>query len=400
MTSPLHQIPLIVALSILVPSLPAQKQAEENNDGDWAAILEEAEATADWASDPLADLGLLDEPSSILLIASVKAGAGYSSNFLKRPEAVSSRFYHFEADAWLNWFLEKSTVSILFFGESNIYQNKVEVDDEYLTFLQAGWTMPMESFELGVEGIALFADQIYDASLSPGSSPSGTRIRQARPEASVHLDWFPGKQDRLRISGSARRTRYNIENQDYWEPVLGFEWERLWRRSLTTQLRAEGSRQYFDDEVGRDANGITLPEGDPLLVDRLLLEQRLTWKPQEWEWLELSASAGISWDEDQSGVYETMRQTWASIRTKLSGGWGELRLTGRWMELSYADRQVGFFDPTPVRYTRPSLRAEYKLPLPGSIDIYLRGEWTDLDSRIDEDSYSEQRGEILFQWSY
>ena len=396
MSSNLHTYILLLSFSVFAFPLFAESDNSEAQDTvDWAAILEEAESSADWAADPLADLGLFGESASIFLTASAKAGAGYSSNFLKRPEAVSSRYYNLEADAWLNWFLDDSTVTALFFIESNIYENKVDVDDELLTFGQIGWSIPKGSTELGVEVLSFYADQIYDASLLiSGSEPEGTRIKQFRPEASVYIDWYPGKRDRLRMEISALRAEFNIENQDYWEPVLRGEWEHLWSKPLVTLSKVEISRQFYDDEVGRMASGITFPEEERLLVDRLFLEQRLTWKPTRWDWFEASASLGISWDSDQTGDYESMQRSWASARTKFSGKWGQVRLTGRWMEIRYEER-LPF-----TLHTQRSFNAEYKLPLPWDFAVYLRGEWTDLNSSIESNRYTEQRGEFLFEWSY
>lgn len=80
MTSHLHQICPALVLLLAVPLLPA---ADDNGpteaNEDWSALLEEAETTADWAADPLADLNLFgDTASSLLLTASIRAGAGYS----------------------------------------------------------------------------------------------------------------------------------------------------------------------------------------------------------------------------------------------------------------------------------------------------------------------------------
>ena len=402
MTSNLHHFCLALALLAAGPALTgAPDNSQDTADSDWTALLEEAESSADWAADPLADLNLYgDAASTLLLTASLRAGAGYSDNFLKRPVAVDSSFYHFEADFWLSWFLEKSTLSALVYGETNIYENKVDADDEFLTFAQLAWSRPGDRSELGAEVVTLFADQIYDASLSPNGAPTGTRIRQLRSEAMTYLDWFPGRRDRLRASVAAVRAEYNLDNEDYWEPVLGFEWERIWRKGLQTTSVATLSREFFDDAVGRNAAGTILPEAEDLLVDRLLLEQRLKWNPPDWEWLEVAASAGIAWEEDQAGSYESLRQSWVSGKAKVSGKWGQLKLTARWREIRYDERQVDFFDPTPILHTQRSLQTEYKLPLPWSLAVYLRGEWTRLDSRVEDSRYTEQRGEILFQWSY
>ncbi|MEX0331980.1 MAG: hypothetical protein AB3N64_11205 [Puniceicoccaceae bacterium] len=402
MTSNLHHYCLALCLLATCPMLrAAQEGGSGDADEDWAALLEEAESSADWAADPLADLNLFgDSVSSLLLTTSLRAGLGYSDNFLKRPQEVDSGFYKVEADLWMSWFMEKSTLSALFYGEANIYENKVDSDDEFLTFAQLAWSRPGNRTELGWETVVLFADQIYDASLSPTGEPSGTRIRQLRPETMLYLDWFAGRLDRLRADISIVRTEYNLEEEDYWEPVLGLEWERVWKKGFHTITRIALSRQYFDDALGRDANGIQLPEAEQLLVDRLLLEERLKWKPADWKWLELTATAGVAWDKDQVGVYESLRQAWISGRAKVSGKWGQVKLTARWREIRYDERQVDFFDSTPVLHTQRSLQSEYKLPLPWSFAVYLRGEWTRLDSRVEDSRYTEQRGEILFQWSY
>jgi hypothetical protein len=394
----LHQCILLFTLALIaVPSLADSEKPGDKEAADLAAILEEAEATADWAADPLADLGFYGEDLSVLIITSARAGIGHSNNFLKGKTAVSSGYYQVEADAWLSWFFERSTLTAMFFGEASIYENieGLDVDDEFLTFGQVSWSLQGDSTEFGIEALTFYADQVYDATLTiNGGAASGTRIQQFRPQGSVYLDWFPGRLDRLRLEVSTLRAKFDIEDQDYWEPILTAEWERLWKKSITTRFKAEASRQYYDDEIGRKADGTDQEDERPLLVNRLFLEERLTWKPQRWKWMEWTATVGVSWDDDQTGVYEDMRRSTASARARISGDWGQLRLTGRWMEIRYRNRE-----PL-TRHTQKSLDAEYKLPLPGSFAAYLRGQWTSLNSTIDSEEFSEQRGELLFEWSY
>jgi hypothetical protein len=398
MASHLHQISRFIILSLVVVSLAAETEKSTGEQiTDWAAILEEAETSAEWAADPLADLGFHGDDLSIFITASARAGAGHSSNFLKGTNPVSSGYYRVEADVWANWFFRRSTLSVLFFGEANIYENigDLDVDDEFLSFGKVSWSVPGDSNEIGIEALSFFADQIYDATLDiSNGNAAGTRIRQFLPQASMYIDWFPGKVDRLRLEPSISRAEFDIEDQDYWEPALAGEWERLWKKSFSTLSKVGISRQYYDDEIGRDAGGNDLETEERLLVDRIKVEQRLTWKPPQWKWMEWTGSFGISWDKDQAGEYENMHRTWASARARLSGDWGQLRLTGRWMEIRYEDR-----DPL-TRHTQESLETEYKLPLGKSFSAYVRGEWTSLNSTIESESYSEQRGELLLEWSY
>ena len=399
MTSNLHQVCLSIALLVSLPLL-ASETADQTAE-DWAALLEDAESSADWAADPLADLNLFGEASStFLLTAALRAGAGYSDNFLKRPGAVDSPFYRVEADVYLSWFLEKSTLSALLYAESNFYTYDVEADNEFLTFTQFTWSRSGPDSETGLEVVNLFADQIYDASLSPTGEASGTRIRLLRPEAMIYRDWFPARRTRLRLDLAGGRAEYNIENEDYWEPILGLEWEQLWRKGLRIVSRIEVSRQFYDDATGREANGLDSPNAKDLRVDRLMLEESLKWQPSSLDWLELAGTAGLAWENDLAGSYESLRQGWVSGRITFKGKWGQLKLNGRWREIRYDERQVDFLDPTPVLHTQRSISSEYKVPLPWALAVYLRYEWTRLDSRVAESRYKEQRGEFLFQWSY
>jgi hypothetical protein len=332
--------------------------------------------------------------------ASLAAGPGNSSNYLKRPIALSSDYLRAEGSAFLDWSGKRVKLTAMLFGEASLYGTDETVSDEYLVFAQVDASVPLQSVTWGLLAEGFYADQIYDASLDPTSVPVGTRLRQVRPRAAAYLDWYPGKRDRLRLEPSLLRADYDVDSEDHWEPAAAVEWERLWRKGLISEARIEVARQDYDGQVARDSRGIALPGAIPLEVDRLSLEQRINWSPPDWKWLQAQLGGGMAWDDDRDGEYESLRQAWASASVRTAFKWGHLRLVGRWSEFRYDDRQVSFTDPTPQLQIQRALRVELKKRLPWDLALYLRAGWTEFTSRDADESYSERRTEGLLEWSY
>ncbi|MGC9452623.1 MAG: hypothetical protein ACP5I4_14385, partial [Oceanipulchritudo sp.] len=386
----------------------AVKSAETGPSGsldDWETILEEAESGAEFAADPLADLEeeldfLATEPSDFLFSASIAVGPGYSSNYLKRPEPVGSRFLQVEADVWLNWLGEASSITALAFFEGQAYGEKNGVSNEYLAFAQANWTFSRENHDFGLEAELFQGDQVYDASLITAGAPVGERLRQFRPETGLFVDWYFSRRDRLRGAVSVLRVEYDLEAEDYWEPMLTSEWERRWTASIKTASRMELSRQLYDDKPGRTAWGGDQQTEENLRVNRLGLEEQFRYEPGQWKWLRLHLNLGLAWEEDRTGEYESLRQSWASLGLRFVWDRTQFRASGRWMEIRYRDRQLGLTDPTLQLQTQRNLKIELKKKLPWNLALSLRGEWTRFDSRLGTEAYSERRSEALLGWSY
>lgn len=393
---------LFVALTTTTSFSPAETGESRP---DWESILEEADAISEWAADPLADLdqelGLLPlQQEDLFYSASIATGAGYSSNFLKRKIPFSSPYLSVEADASISWLGDHSTATGMLFVEGTFYQEGTNTSDEYLLFARGNWTASGNRFEYGIEGEVFYGDQIYDASLVSSPTPVGEPLRQWRPQAGVFADWYVTAQDRLRLGLSTLRVEFDVPEEDYWEPIVLSEWEHLWSKTILSQTRLEFSRQLFDDKQGRNADASDLQPGQTLRVNRLSLEQEVSYKPTQWNWLDLRLNLGLTWEHDRVGDYDSLRQSWASFNTRMAWKWGQVRLNARWMEIRYDDRQSGYFEQTPLLQTHRALKVELRKPLPWDLTLTLRGEWIHFDSRSSDESYHERRAEALLSWSY
>ncbi|HSH09968.1 MAG TPA: hypothetical protein VK995_06240 [Oceanipulchritudo sp.] len=395
-----------ILLTCLIPclamtSLTASADQDGSDDKTWQAILEEADTASEWADDPIADLELFSlKPDPLFLTTSLAAGAGHSSNFLKRPVAVGSPYLRAEGSLFLDWTLKNSSLSAMAFVEATFYEEDTTASDEYLAYAQLDWSRPVKDLEPGIMLETYYADQIYDASLVSSNVPVGTHVRQFRPQAAAYLDWFVGQQDRLRLETAALRADYDVDQEDYWEPILALEWERLWKKSLTSESRIEFSRQFYDEEVARNAQGTPLPGLIPLEVDRIAFDERIIWNPKGRKWLQAQLTGGVAWEIDRVGQFESMRQTWISASLKTSFKWGHLRVIGRWSEFNYDERQVSYFDPTTQLLNQRGIRLEVKKKLPWNLALYLRANWSRLDSREEDEAYTDRRLEGLLEWSY
>lgn len=372
----------------------------------WEALLESVEETADWAADPLADLEMdlgLDEPASLIFAASISAGTGISDNYLKRVEKTSSAYSRAEADAWINWFLgEHHTLTGLLFAEGVFYDADNGVSSEYLALLQGKWTASGASVDYGATLQLYLSDQIYDASLTTTSAPLGESVAQNRTSATLFLDLFPSRRDRLQPFVSFERVDYEIDGEDYHEAGVGLEWERQWNQSLRMLSEANILRADYRSGLARLANGWDVPGELLMAINRFKIESRLYWQPVRWRGFSVNAGGGAQWDDDQTGDYESRQRIWASLGLRAEyKGW-DFRLNSRWQETDYAYRQALTFttDPTPARQTEHSLRAELSRDLPWQLKITLRGETATLDSRDPDQAYTERRVEALLEWSY
>ena len=110
--------------------------------------------------------------------------------------------------------------------------------------------------EFGPELEVFYGDQIYDASLLSNGGPKGENLRQFRPRAGLFADWYLSGRDRWQAGFSIERVDYSFPQEDFWEPAVTTEWERLWTKSLTGTTRLGISRQIHDDKTARNRRGV------------------------------------------------------------------------------------------------------------------------------------------------
>ncbi len=389
---------LLAAVLVLSGSLLQAAGEDTGTEPDsLEALLAETEAMVEGPL-PFEDGMIEEEPAEtvFLAIGSVQSGPGYSGNYLKSTEAVESAYLHLEADAWLGWMAETWSASGFIFAESNIY----EEETEYLTLAQFTGRISRGPFDLGSEALVIYGEQVFDSSLYDiNSIPTGTLIEEFLPELSLFVDWFASDRNRIRLQPAIRRLEFDIEKQDYWEPAVKLEWEHLWHPTLRTETRLELAREIYDDQ--ESLLGTWYPVGDSSLleVDKLELEQEFKWEPGKW--VELKVLAGLSRDWDRYGDFKDLRRYWGGAEVRLRSAWGDLTLTGRFLEMDYLYRQAEPGAATPLaRQSQWFTRLEYEKSLPWDLILHLKLSRIEVDSRTRFESYLEERGEIVLEWHY
>lgn len=387
------------AISIPAAIIPAGLLEAESTDAEWDELYAETEAILDFSEDPLADLDL--EPGVLTIWSvSLKAGAGTSDNFLKRPLAADSNYLRTEGDLYLNTLFEHASLTALLFGEYTFYEENTAANSETNAFFHANGSRFSPDWTWGAEVDVFYGDQIYDASLSINGTPVGASLRQFRPELTFFAEWILGRRDALRLEGAVRRATFGDPDDDYWRPSIRAEWRRLWAASLetTTEIRLYG--ESHDADVARSPTGIALSPGQKLELGGLRVEQALDWNPAQWEAFSADARLGAAFEEERNGFYESNAHYWAGLAARLDLEILKFRLTGRLQHTRYRDRQVAFLDDRPLHQTYKILKLEVKKPLPWNLDLMMRVEWTDFDSRRTNEVFSEKRAEVLLGWTY
>ena len=402
MPSYLHHTGWALALLAMAAqnTLPANSVPAEASDPA-SDEIELLMAEADALIQSLEALSLPQQDWDFLQSLSIRAGIGGSSNFLNSRTPVDSYYLQAEVDAYLGWARENTNISLLFFAEASVYDYDLDPAEEALAMLQLSGVHNRGVFDFGVQFSASISSLIADPSLDIAST--GTGFEQWIPSLMVHADWYQSERNRLRLGLSMERTEFNIEGQDYWSPMATLEWERVWHSALRGTTTLEWERQVYDDDVAKLADGTFLP--DPLRIERISVYEKLTWDPATWEWLTADLHVGMSWENEDVGRYETLRQSWIGTNLTIRNFWGQFRIRGRWTEYRYAHRYV---DPDPWRPdTRPSLLTlrtlsfEYQRPLPWwNLTVLGRLKWKSMSSRITDDAYSDRRAELLLQWGY
>ncbi len=403
-----HLVKLLASSIALLPGL-AFSQTDDASD----TAMTDAELEA-FLNDPTVLLDILEGdtieeapvpeleiPSGFLFTSTLRAGAGYSDNFLKKyAELQKSDYLQIEFDAFASWMLAKMEMTSMAFVEATLYDFDLEPSEEVMGYIMLEGILNKGRLDYGFNSSYLYGSFIYDSSLTAVSVPSGTEIRQNMPQLKVFADWYAWESNRFRLALSVSRPEFNLENLDYWEPGVTLEWEHYWSPTFQTTSSLDVSRQLYDDDLPRDAGGIPLEDASTLEVSRVAFNQKLTWKPRQWSWLQTDLNLGIAWEDENEGSYEAMRQSWIQGRMTITNSWGRFQFTGRWGEYRYDERQVSFFDPRLHLQTNQTLTIEYSRPLPWSFRFVARQQWSALKSRIYEDTYSERRSEVLLQWTY
>jgi len=372
---------------------------ETGNTSSLESLEAQNEDILNWADDPLEGLGL-EDLSSFYWSASVAAGIGHSDNFLKREAPTSSSFYKLEGDIFLNLLLEKSSLMVLAYFEGLKYDFDTDIDSETLAFLHASWSKFGTTWLYGVELDAFYGDQIYDASLSSNAQPEGARLLQFRPALSVFLERDIGKKDSLRLVTDLERTLYERSEDDYWRPRLRAEWSRAWHPSVKMVTTVGYFQEHYDEEISQDRRGLDMPSDELLLLRGPYFEEELSWSPPKLKKVRIIGRMGATFEMDAYGEYDDAVRLWGSLGTRFNLFQVDMNITGRWQTTRYSYRQVDFFDTRPQEQIYSSLKIEAQRSLPMGLSLRLGVEWSDFNSRISSEQFSERRVEALINWSY
>lgn len=365
----------------------------------WAALAAETDEFIEWSEDPLQDLDLAPQSMTVWSV-SARAGAGHSSNFLKREFAQSSRYLQIEGDIFINTLFENASLTSLLFFEHTEYDQNGQADSESIVFLHANWSVFRDLWTWGIDLDAFYGDQIYDASLTNVSAPIGANLRQVRPELTVFVERMLGSRDMLRSELSLLRAAYEEAEEDYWRPAFSVEWVRNWNSALETSTEASLYMEIYDEDIARQAGGLPLDPETELEIYGLRLQEVLTWKPVKWPSFKSTLRAGALLESEREGRYESALRLFSSLSLSWKSDWIDLRMDGRWQNVRYADRHSDFADTRPLHQTYRSLRIEAKRDLVWNTSLEIGVEWSDFGSRSSSEVFSERRAEVLIEWSY
>ena len=392
----------LVIFSILPVIMPFTVDGQEPSDADaeiWQQLLLEAEENLEWSEDPLGDL-VLDSPVSLFWTTSARVGGGYSSNFLKRVNPVSSRFIKLEGDFYLSKDFDQSSLRGLVFFELTGYDREAEADHEAVVFMRAEWARDTLALSYGLAVDAFYGDQIYDAGLNPENAPTGARLRQFRPKATAFTEWILSGKDLLRWDLSVLRADFKEDRYTYWQPGSGMAWTRLWSREWKTVTTLSLYGQFYDEDVARRGNAVPLVPEERLTIMGVQIEEELAWTPRRWSYFRASSRFGLTSEDDREGDYHDSIRWWATLQLRWDLAFIRLQIQGSRQNTRYQERQVAFLDQRPNHQTYTSFKIEAKKPLPWNTALRIRAEWNDFDSRKPEDEFSERRFEALLEWSY
>lgn len=394
---------LILSLLLSLPILRAEEPIPADASGDfaeWDAFLDDTDSFLDAAADPLGDFDFAAQDTLIFWSASLRAGVGHSSNFLKRSNPVSSAFLKLEGDLLVNALFRSSSFTSLFFFEAAKYDREAEVDHEAIVFLHNNWTQFRGAHTRGIEVTAFYGDQIYDASLQENGEPTGASLRQFRPEIAVFTEFALGARDSIKATLSVRRDLFEDEEFDYWRPQVALEWSRAWTGSFAASTELSVYREFYDEKLARSANGINRIPASELEITGLQIEEVLTWKPARWEAFRATARLAAASERDPDDAYDRLTRYSASVSANLDLDSVKLRASGSWLNTRYRERQVDFLDSRPVRQIYRTLELEAEKPLPWNLSLKAGVQWSEFRSRISADAFSERRVQALLDWTF
>ncbi|HKJ91434.1 MAG TPA: hypothetical protein VJ960_09905 [Oceanipulchritudo sp.] len=388
----------LLALSLQGAEAPEAGAPADDRD-EWDELLLESEDLLDWSADPLDDL-LLEPESMILWSVTLKAGTGSSNNYLKRRNPVSSTYATFEGDLFFNALLENSSITFLLFAEATAYERGTQTNNESIGFLNANWTRFAVTWAYGIETDLFYGDQIFDASLALTAPPEGESFRQFRPELSLFTEWQPGRRDLLRLEAGLRRATFEEAAEDYWRPQLKFIWDRKVSSWLALSSELSTYREFYDEELSRQPNGLLLNPARKLEIHGARFLQELTLEPAFIPGFKIVARIGYRWEDSLEGSHEDVTRLDASLRSSLKTAFADFRATGRWQGTRYDERQVDFIDKRTLRRTYRALDLEVERDLPLGFSLTARAEWSEFQSRSETETFSEERLEVLLGWAY
>jgi hypothetical protein len=401
----------VCLLSCLLPALASGQVADLSDTAanapqpstplSWETLAEDLDDFLEWSEDPLADLGWEPPaPSAISHGGSLRIGPGHSDNYLKRFHPTAQDFTFIEGDLFLNALLPASSLTLLLFGEWTGYRTNGPADAESLAFALLEWSLPTLSGSRGLRLSSFYGDQIYDASLSIQAPPLGTTFRQVRPEIALFLKHEFSDRDAMEVALAVRGARFDDPQNDHQRLLLEVDWTHTFSVRWRTSTRFTAYREEHRLATSRQRNSLPSDPASSLRINGAEWAQQLTAQLPWGKSLLATLEAGANLELDPVGEYDDLYRVWTGLQVQWK--WKKLSFEAatRWQETRYDKRQIAFLDPRALllQYRSAECRATYALSQ--HLALIGRWEWLDSYSRIDTDRYSEQRGQLLLEWSY
>jgi len=390
---------LIIALLSPLQADPDEKRTDPVDD-EWELLLREADELLAWSEDPLAELH--PQPAQALTIwsTSIRAGGGYSNNFLKRADPVGSPYAQLEGDFYLNRQFAHSSFTALAFFEASHYTQTESAEREGIAFLHASQAFLKGARTISIEGEVFYGRQVYDASLLVTSPPDGDLFTQFRPQLAAEISLEVGNASLFEGRLAIERVEFEDSENDFWRPQLSASWTRVMSERSEVHLLLGAYGEWHDAQLPRTAEGLLLAETDPLTVGGLRIESGFGWSRPEWLNLRMHLKGGISREEADTGVYEDAWRYWGSLAGSCHLGGNRLRLYGRWQDTRYDHRFADLESPPVLRQISRTLTFELQRDLPRDLSLLLGVEWNVFDSRADQEAFTERRVRALLEWAY
>lgn len=376
-------------------------ESTESPTDEWQDILDDAEDSTALLQALEQEILQLSQPRQLSLFdVSLNLGTGYTDNYLRRNQAIASRFSQFEAELFAANVGNRLEWQAFIYAEGSIYHEPEQPVSEGLLIGQANVSLSLgEHWSVGQTAQIYLADLIYDASLFIEGQPQQERLRQIRPEYRLSLRRQIAAKHQLSLEAAVRRNQYADSANDAWRAMADLKWTFAASAKLEFSATLQGWEDAYDERISRLANGIATDDGT-LRVRGVGLRLDTRWQtPLEPLSLSTNLFAGRE-SEPGNGLYEANDQLRANLRARWKSGPLQLEAVAGWQRRSYDARAVSIVDPTAQQQDFAFAQLKFSWRWTEGLTTGAEFMWEDFDSRVADDIYRQKRTRVYFQLNF